>query len=412
MLNKKLKILLINTFFTPFGGAEIVAYNTYKILRNHNHDVFFFSSDKEPLFEQNENVFTTKFIGGTKNYLKNPVRYYYNKKAKKDLQKCIEKVKPDLIHIHSRFGFSNSITDCIKNFPTIMTIHDTSLFCPACTLMKHNNEYCNNLPCKKLKFYNCILNNCDPQGVEGGIRHTIRCYLDLKLLKNIDNFILPTETLKELIIKAQLGIDKQKLNVINNFLIKEQLNIEPNYTDNDYFLYVGRLSSEKGLLYLLKAMKELPSKISLHIVGSGPDEKNLKNFVLENNLNNIHFLGFLSGEKLTKEYQNCIATILPCNWFEVFGLTNIESFIHGKPVIASNIGSIPEIVTNNECGLLFEPGNIEMIKVQILKYWNNRNIVIEHGKNAYNKIFKFYCEDIYYEKLIKLYKETINEYIK
>ena len=90
-------------------------------------------------------------------------------------------------------------------------------------------------------------------------------------------------------------------------------------------------------------------------------------------------------------------------------MTNIESFINGKPVIASNIGGIPEIVEDNINGLLFEPGNIEELKNCILKYWNNPELSVQHGKNGYQKAITQYTEDKYYNELIKIYEEVLNE---
>ena len=93
-------------------------------------------------------------------------------------------------------------------------------------------------------------------------------------------------------------------------------------------------------------------------------------------------------------------------------MTNIESFINGKPVIASNIGGIPEIVEHNVNGLLFEPANIEQLKECILTYWNNPELVIEHGKNGYQKAITHYTEERYYNELMKVYEEVINENTK
>ena len=102
--------------------------------------------------------------------------------------------------------------------------------------------------------------------------------------------------------------------------------------------------------------------------------------------------------------------MVPSNCFEAFGMVNIEAFINGKPVIASNIGGIPEIVENNINGLLFEPGNVEQLRECILRYWNNPQLVIDHGINAYQTATKNYTESVYYKKLMHVYNEVINTY--
>ena len=84
--------------------------------------------------------------------------------------------------------------------------------------------------------------------------------------------------------------------------------------------------------------------------------------------------------------------------------------INGKPVIASDVGGIPEIVEHNKNGLLFEMQNVEQLKQCILTYWNNPELVIEHGQNGYNKAVTSYNSNVYYNKLLNVYNMAIDEY--
>ncbi len=404
------KVLLINNCFCSLGGAEVIAYHTYKILRQHGYDAYFWATDKQPYFE-NDYPYTnyfTKYNGGFLNYIKNPIKYYYNIQAKNDLKKFLKEVKPDIIHLHNIFGMSYSILECCKDIPTVMTIHDAGFVCPGLKLLKNNKTLCNEMLCKKFKYFNCVKNKCFNNSLEASIRHSVLLSVNHKKTKYIDKYITPSNSLKELILKAEVGLTKENIHVIPNCLTDKEISVTPNYKNKGYFLYVGRLTEEKGVQYILDALKQLPKDINLHIAGSGEFETFLKQQAKNNNLTNVSFLGYMNKEQLSEEYSHCIATIVPSKWFEIFGLTNIESFIYGKPVIASNIGGIPEIVENNKTGLLFEPQNIQQLKECILKYKNNPDLVIEHGENAYNKALNDYNQDKYYEKLIKVYEETIN----
>lgn len=411
MNRKNLKIIIINTLFSFEGGTEIIAFNTYNKLKKEGCEAYFWATNKEPYIEDNYKYssFFTPYNGGIKNYLKNPINYYYNQNAKNDLKKFINQVKPDLIHIHNRNVLSPSIFDVCAEIPTVTTIHDASFICPNGKLMFKNNQYCKNLYCQKKNLIPCIMNKCVNNSIEASIRRALLTYIYFLKTKNINKFITPSNALKQIILKAKVGINNKNIVTVNNFLTENELKTVPNYYNKNYFLYIGRLSNEKGVHYLLQAMRDLPKTIKLKIVGSGPEENNLKKYSKENNLDNIEFLGFKNREEITDIYQNCISTILPCNWFEIFGMTNIESFINGKPVIASNIGGIPEIVEDNINGLLFEPGNIEELKNCILKYWNNPELSVQHGKNGYQKAITQYTEDKYYNELIKIYEEVLNE---
>lgn len=405
-----MKILIVDSLFSPMGGGQKIAYDTYKILQRNGNEVFYWSMDKQTFFEPDYQYvkYFTPYYSGTKDYIKNPVKYYYNYRALKDLQIFVNKIKPDIIHYQSYWGLSSSIFNVKTNAYKFLTIHDARC-CPAATLMFKGNDICKKQYCKNKNFLSCIKNKCVNNSYEASIRRAFATYLDVNNFAKIDKFITPSNALRNALLNSNIGINEENSVTINNFLNNEELKTTPSYKNQGYFLYIGRLSKEKSVITLLQAMQGLPKEIKLHIVGTGPEEDKLKRYVKENNLDNITFLGFKTGDGIKFEYQNCISTILPCNWFEIFGMTNIESFINGKPVIASNIGGIPEIVENNVNGLLFEAANIEQLKECILKYWNNPELAIEHGKNGYEKANTQYTEKRYYNQLIKLYGDIINE---
>ncbi len=404
-----MKIIIVDSVFSPFGGGQKIAYDTYKILEKNGHNVFYWGMDKKPYFEEDYKYlkYFTPYYFGAKDYLKNPIKYYYNYRAQKDLEKFVDLINPDLIHYHSFWCLSSAVFNVRKDIPKILTIHDARC-CPATTLLYKNKVYCKDFPCKNGNFIPCIANKCSGNSLEASIRKSLSYFITIRDFQRINKFLTPSNALRNNMLKANIGINSNDIYTVNNFLNNDELKIIPNYSNKNYFLYCGRLTYVKGLHYLLEAMKDLPKEIKLKIAGTGPEEENLKRYVKDNNLNNVEFLGFKNREELKELYQNCISTILPCNWFEIFGMTNIESFINGKSVIASNIGGIPEIVEDNITGQLFEPGNVEQLKECILNYWNNPNLVVEHGKNGYQKAVTQYNEERYYNELMKIYKEMLN----
>ena len=201
-------------------------------------------------------------------------------------------------------------------------------------------------------------------------------------------------------------INPDKLIVLNSFIKESFLNISPQYNDKDYFLYIGRLSKEKGIDYLIRAISKFP-EIKLHIVGKGPEEKNLIELSKKLNTSNVNFLGFLSDKEVEREYQNCIATILPCNWFETFGLTIVESYAYGKPVIASKIGAISELIENYSNGIVFQPENIDELASAINKLYKERALAVEMGKRNREKAVNLYSIEMHYKNLINIYNSLV-----
>ena len=159
----------------------------------------------------------------------------------------------------------------------------------------------------------------------------------------------------------------------------------------------------------MEAIKGLPRDILYVIAGAGNLEEYVRNFIETNNLHNVKCLGYVKQDNIHKLYQSAIATIVPSNFFEIFGMINIESFINKTPVIGSNIGGIPEIIENNKNGFIFDIDNTEQLKNCILTYWNNIELAKQHGENGYKKVIENYTQDIYMRKLISIYEKLIEE---
>ena len=408
-----MKILIENESFKHQGGTETISLHTFEMLKRNGHEAFFFATDNQPYYNSNYKYikYFPKFVYNTKEYLKNPIAYYWNFEAAQNLKKMIMEVKPDIIHFN--LIISPSIIKVCRdlNISSVMTLHIPSPICPANTMQFKNKEYCKEFKCKNGNYWHCIFNKCKNNSLENSTRKAILAYL-YKISNSYSYFskiICCSNALKDICMQTNIGINKNNLVVVNNFLSNDELKTQPNYSNKNYFLYIGRLDKVKGVHYLLEAIKDLSREIEVHIVGKGSEEEKLKQYAKENNLENVKFLGFKNREEIKEEYQNCISTVLPCNWFENFPTTNMESFINGKPVIASNIGGIPEQVEHNKTGLLFEPANIEQLKKCILTYWNNPELVKEHGRNGYEKAKTKYTEERYYKELMQVYENVLKE---
>lgn len=412
-----MRILLVNISFSyKFqSGINPVLFRTYEILKEQGHDVYIFSDDIRPFYDENykyTNYFckATPFLTkqNTITDLKLIIKSIYNKEAEIKISKLLKEIKPDLVHIHSTLDLSFSILKPIKEkkIPIIYTFHDMSLLCPA-SLYSKNTENCN--LCKGYNLFSCIKKKC----VNG--KYLISSIIAMKgiaerylgALKDIDLYLTVSDASKNYAVN--MNIDENKIKVLPNFINKEIMNNSiPDYSKNTkYFLYAGGSSKIKGIDTLLNTIKQLPENIEFHLAGIG-NFKDINDFIIRNKLKNIKIKGQLSFKELQEEYKNCIAVIIPSEWFETFGMINIEAAVYGKPSISSDMGGLPEVVENNKTGLIFEAGNIESLKECILKYWNNRDLVIEHGKNANEKVKKVYCEDRYFKELKKIYEDVLN----
>lgn len=409
-----MKIILVNNFISLKGGSEKYTIQLGEILKENGHEVFYFATDRDSFDNNFENIeLFPKYFNfrneSKSKQIQNIFKLFYNMEAKKKLELLIKKVEPDIVHFNCiNYHLTSSVIQICKKYkiPTLMTLHDIRFCCPGGTLLKGKKHYCEDQPCLQRTTLPCILNKCKNKNLFESIISATELYFVrfLGIYKNIDSFICPSEAIYNLAIKA--GFEKTKLNILYNFLDKETSKIIPKYKDDNYFLYAGRLVEEKGINYLLEAMSKISNEIKLNIAGSGDQEKKLREMAQNMQLQNVNFLGFISEDNLKNTFENCIATILPCNYFEAFGLSIIESFAYGKPVIASNIGAISEIIDNGKNGVMFEVGDVDKLAEHIKELFYNRNKSNEMGINARVSIQK-YNPNNYYNELIALYNNLI-----
>jgi len=341
------------------------------------------------------------------NNFKTALKMIYSIDAKKKIELLIQKTKPDIAHLHNIYGrLTPSILYALKknNIPTIMTLHDFKIICPAYNMLR-NGSICE--ICKGGKYYRCIITKCHKNSYLASLVYALEAYIYFWLktyLKHVKYFITPSMFMKNKLI--EFGIPKEKLVYIPNFVSFQS--IIPIYNSKSYLLYSGKLLKTKGLATLLKAIKDLPD-ISLFIAGDGDMKEELEAYVKYNMLQNIRFLGHLEENELHNVLKDSLFVILPTECYENAPMAVLEAFAHGKPVVGSNIAGIPELVIDGETGLLFEPGNYKQLKEKIEYFLSHPDKIIEMGRNARRKVEKEYNAELYYQRLMNVYQETLNQ---
>jgi len=401
-----MKILLINKFLYPKGGDAISTLNTGKLLEKKGHQVFFWGMKhpKNPDFPYSEyfvdNIdYESQSI---REKFSNSLKILYSFEAKRKIEKFINNVaKPDIVHL-SNFAhqISPSILDIIKkyNISTVMTMRDYKLVCPSYTMLSGGK------PCEKCKggrYYWCFINRCTKNSHLKSLVNVIEMYLHHKILNiysQINIIIATSEFLKKTHIKMGLT---NPIICLSNFVNIEDFTPECSWEEKS-IVYFGRLSREKGLFTLLDAIKGIDD-IQLKIVGEGPIRKDLEQKVEKEGINNVVFAGYKSGENLKKEIKRSMFSIIPSECYETFGLTIIESYALGKPVIGSRIGGIPELVIDGVTGYTFEPGNAEDLRCKILTLCEKPEKIIQMGKNARNLAEENYNTEKHYKRLMEIY---------
>jgi len=404
-----MKILQINNYYYIRGGSERYYFSISELLNEKGHKVFYFSVKDEKNYSSLFDSYFGDFISFDKDQnlmkkIKTAFHMLYSINNKRNIRKLVDKFRPDIAHAHNIYHrVCPSVLDELKKrkIPIVLTLHDYKLCCPIYTLYREE-KVC--IDCLLYGKYRVVRNNCTKKSrllslfhwVESAFHDFINIYG-----KNVSFFICPS--LFSLRKHLECGLPEQKLVHIPNFVKVEKY--DPKYDVGNYILYVGRLSAEKGIVNLLKAVNRL--EIRLKVVGDGLLRNYCNIFVKENKINNVDFLGYKSGKDLEELFRNSAFIIIPSEWYENAPMTILEAFSYGKPVIGSKIGGIPEMIIDGQTGLLFKPGDYLELREKI-SYLINKPILIETmGKNARRKVEEEYNEEIHYKKILGVYMKTI-----
>ena len=398
-----MKILMINKFLHPNGGSETYIFKLGAYLQSMGHEVQYFGMEHEGRCVGNRvNAYTSDmdFHGGSKlSKLTYPLKTIYSSEARKKLRLVLEDFQPEVCHLNN-FNYQltpSTLLEIAKwkkeGHPcrVIFTAHDYQLVCP--------NHMCNNPNtgenCEKClggHFENCALGRCIHGSLAKSAIGTLEAMLwnGCGVYKNIDVMICCSEFLKRKMDSNPLFAGKTL--ALHNFVDKAE---KQETEKQNYVLYFGRFSREKGIDTLIQVCKELP-EIPFVFAGTGPLEEELAG------VPNIQNVGFQRGQDLETLIRQARFSVYPSQWYENCPFSVMESQLYGTPVLGADIGGIPELIEEGKTGELFESGNAAQLKEKIKMLWENRDLTARYSENCAH--IRFDDVDTYTEKLLKLYR--------
>ncbi|MDZ7292587.1 MAG: glycosyltransferase family 4 protein [candidate division KSB1 bacterium] len=409
-----MKILMVDKYYFIKGGAERYYFELKKLLEAKGHEVIPFAmrhpQNFDTPFAENfvENIEFNDLSTVDKIRHAPPIisRVIYSRAAKTAVAKLIDKVKPDLAHIHMiDHQISPSILHAFRDhgIPVVQTCHQYKLVCPSYRLfIMHKNRICEK--CVNGSFYHAVFERCHKNSLAASALVTLESYVHrlMKIYDLIDIYHVPSRFLGEKLLQA--GFPRER--IWHNFYTINLDDYPYHPQSADYLIYYGRLSEEKGVLTLLKAMCHVP-EAKLYIVGEGPQRPVLEDFVNKKQLKTVRFWGNQQGEALVRLVQQAKFVVVPSEWYDNSPLVIYESFSMGKPVIASTMGGMPELVDDGENGFHFAPGNTEDLADKIRRLWQNSVLCKTMGKNARYKAEAEFSPEAHYTRIMELYEKLV-----
>ncbi|WP_226099919.1 glycosyltransferase family 4 protein [Dickeya oryzae] len=402
-----MKVLLVNKFFYIKGGAETVYFQEHDRLKAAGIEVMTFSmqhennvpSDYASYFVDNVDYHQRSGVVGA---IKTAVNFIHNSQACKKLRALLHQEKPDIVHFHNIYHqLTPSLISVARESgcKTVLTAHDYKMICPSYTMLRDGNV-CD--ACVTGSVFNAFKYRCQ-QGsaskslllsLEAGWQAIARHY------QQLDAIISPSEFLRGQLLRK---LPHSRIDVIVNG-INDDLPLDAD-EDDGYFLFIGRLSREKGVATLARAHQRMKNNMPLKIVGNGPlyDE-------LVAQFPDAEFLGYKQqGEELNRLIKRARAVVVPSEYYENCSMSVLESMAFAKPVVGGRIGGIPEQIRDKVDGILFEPGNVQAL-ADILDYLAlNPQQAKEMGRNARQRLSEKYSLNKHTAALLALYQEIISK---
>ena len=398
-----MKVLMVNKFLYPNGGSETYIFEIGKQLKKMGHEVQYFGMEHEGRIVGNHAESYTSnmdFHTGKIQKLLYPFKILYSTEARKKIKVVLEDFEPDVVHLNNiNFQITPAILYEIRAFEkknrkkikVVFTAHDYQWVCPNHMMyIPSTGEICDR--CLGGKYGNCAKYKCIHGSTVKSILGSVESWLyhGRKTYNLVDTIICPSHFMAK-----QLATDpvlKDKLVVMHNFLTAETSETE--VEKEEYVLYFGRYSKEKGIETLLEVCKSLPD-IPFVFAGSGPLKEDVGKVA------NIKDVGFCSGKELEQLIAGARFSIYPSEWYENCPFSVMESQMYKTPVIGANIGGIPELIREGETGELFESGNAEELQKSIASLWKDKErqkqyvegcsqLHFDNVDNYCNKLLKFY----------------------
>jgi len=203
------------------------------------------------------------------------------------------------------------------------------------------------------------------------------------------------------------GWNREKIDVLHHFQTLSTAAPPPAPPDAP-ILYFGRLSAEKGVSDLLRAMRRI-SRIPLRIAGDGPQRAELERLAREMKLSNVDFVGHLQGQELERCIAEARFTVFPSRAYETLGKSILESYAMGRAVVASDLGSRRELVYEDKTGLLFRPGDIEGLAGAIAFLYERQDMAQQMGAAGRELVRERHDPQAHHETLQRLYERLAND---
>lgn len=405
-----MRILYCNKYNFPFSGTEVYLFELMEMMRGRGHDVALFSmADPRGASTEYDRHFVSHidFRADDGIILKTgkAAHAIYSTEARRRIRAMIEEFRPDVAHVRNIYHhLSPSILWELKahGVPVLYHLNDFKLLCPS-----YNMVLCGRAceRCSRGAFWHAVTSKCYG-GLGPRITLAAEAYVHRWLgtyRQCVDLFLAPSRFVREKF--AEYGWDRDRFQVLPHFQQVCEASA-PVIAEDAPIVYVGRLSSEKGVDDLIRAMQQLPN-VRLVIAGDGPQRGELERLVRTLDLSSVEFAGHVGPKARDGLLSEARFSVLPSHAYETLGKTILESYACARAVVATDMGSRRELVQHGETGLLYQCGDVNGLAAAMRFLVQDPEAAQRMGKAGQDRVRQKHRPEEHYRELVTLYEGLI-----
>jgi len=407
------RVLQIHKVFFDRGGLERYFFLLLDELERRGHDVVTLSmQDPRNHPSPYSRYFVSPVTFPARPTLRNAgtsvrglARAIWSPEALRKTRELVRLTRPDVAHVHEiHHHLSPSVLAALREvgIPVVLSSHEYQLICPTVGL--HDGRgICE--ACKGHRYWKPLERRCSngslarsaAAALEATIHHLTGRYDE----RHVQVIVAGSRfTLDKL---AEFGIPRERLEYLPYVLDPKEWQPTPGVVRDPHVTLVSRLVVGKGVETFLEALR-LAGDPPARVVGDGPERARLEALASTLGLVNVRFTGFISKEELRLIMESSRALVVPSQVYETFSYAVYEAMALGRPVVASRLGPIPELVVDGQTGLLFEPGSAEDLAAKLTVLCADAAAAERMGRAARELFLARNDVEGHYRSLMRIYE--------
>lgn len=387
-----MKVLLCHNFYRQPGGEKRAVEAQRRLLEARGHRVTLLTRDNADLAADSAG-----------HRLRAAAAAVWSREAVEAVRRQVDHERPDVAHVHNVFPqLSPALYRALHGagIPIVQTLHNYRFLCPNGLLFTHGAvcKRCrtgSTLPAVALSCYR------DSRAASAAMSTSIGLHRRSGTFRLIDRLLALTPFQADL-FRSSPWVRPERVEVLGNFIPDPLPEPRPPATP-PYFLFLGRLTADKGVDVLLDAFAAAP-ELELRIAGEGPAGEALRQAADERGLGNVRFLGFVRGDAKEDLLGRARATLVPSRWYEVLPFSLLESLAQRVPAVVTGHGSLASVITDGEDGLHVPPDDPAAVARAVRRLATEDGLRDRLARNARALVEERYGEETHYRRLMEVYR--------